>query len=317
MKSKCLVIGGNGFIGKNLVLSLLREKYSVVVFDISTLNVKEAVMEEGNIHYLEGDINNTTYLVEQMDGIDCVIWLIHTTVPATSMYDVEFDLLSNVPPLIRLVQYLLNSKHPIKKFIYLSSGGTVYGDPLFNAPINEEFTKSPISSYGLTKLVAEEYLTFLTKNSSIDTYILRPSNVYGRYQNLKKPQGLIGHVFKSIILNEEITIYGDGTIIRDYVHVKDLSRAIISCINSNKRADLPLVLNIGSGEPTSINDIVNEITFITGKHIKIIRKPVRDFDCQYNVLSIEKAKNTISWYPIVSIKDGMLDVWDWISNTMK
>jgi len=189
MLKKCLVIGGNGFIGKNLVLELLANQYEVTVFDIVTNNIKEAVQEPHNVYFIEGDINNTSYLTEQIKEIDCVVWLIHTTVPATSMYDVDFDLQSNIPPLIRFVQHILQN-FSIKKFIYLSSGGTVYGNPEQNIPIDEEFEKNPISSYGLTKLVAEEYITFLLKNTPIDTFILRPSNVYGRYQNLKKPQGL-------------------------------------------------------------------------------------------------------------------------------
>ncbi|HEY5587485.1 MAG TPA: NAD-dependent epimerase/dehydratase family protein [Candidatus Paceibacterota bacterium] len=313
---KCLVIGGNGFIGKNIVLELLKNQYSVVVFDIVTNNIKEAVIEYDNIHFIEGDINNTTYLTEQIKYIDCVVWLIHTTVPATSMYDVEFDLLSNIPPLLRFIQYLLHGS-TVKKFIYLSSGGTVYGNPAQNNPIDESFNKNPISSYGLTKLIAEEYLTFLTKNSKIDSFILRPSNVYGRYQNLKKPQGLIGHVFKSIIVNEPITIFGDGTIVRDYVHVTDLSKAIISCIEYKDNINYPLVLNIASGQPTSINDIIQNATSITGKQVKIVANEAREFDCKYNVLSIEKAFKTINWSPEIDIKTGMQDEWIWIQNDLK
>ncbi len=316
MTRKCLVIGGNGFIGKNIVLELLLKGYSVVVFDIVTNNIREAVFEHENIHYIEGDINNTLYLTEQIHDIDFVIWLIHTTVPATSMYDVEFDLLSNIPPLIRFVQHLVQHSS-VKKIIYLSSGGTVYGNSSKNIPINETFDKNPISSYGLTKLVAEEYLTYLTKQSEIETYILRPSNVYGRFQNLKKPQGLIGHVFKSIILDEPITVYGDGTIVRDYIHVSDLSKAVIACLEFKERINDSLVLNIGSGQPTTINDIIHNAEIITGKKVKIITKEVRDFDCKFNVLSIEKALSEIKWTPIVDVNSGMLDEWEWIQNNLK
>jgi UDP-glucose 4-epimerase len=313
---KCLVIGGNGFIGKNIVLELLENQYSVVVFDIVTNNIREAIIEQDNIHFIEGDINNTAYLTEQIKGIDCVVWLIHTTVPATSMYDVEFDLMSNIPPLLRFFQYLLD-ENSVKKFIYLSSGGTVYGNPTQYNPIDESFTKNPISSYGLTKLIAEEYLTFLTKNSKIDSFILRPSNVYGRYQNLKKPQGLIGHVFKSILINQPITIFGDGTIVRDYVHVTDLSKAVISCIEFKNKISYPLILNIASGQPTSINEIIQNATSITGQQVKIITQEAREFDCKYNVLSIDKAFKTINWIPKTDIKTGMQDEWLWIQNDLK
>ena len=171
MIKRCLVLGGNGFIGKNIIFELLNNGYFVVVFDIAQKNNKEAVIEHENLHYIEGDINNTTYLVEKIHNIDYVIWLIHTTVPATSMYNIEFDLLSNIPPLVRFVQQIKQISS-IKKIIYLSSGGTVYGNPKEFIPIEESFEKNPISSYGLTKLVAEEYLTFLTKNSNISNKFL-------------------------------------------------------------------------------------------------------------------------------------------------
>lgn len=313
MKNKCLVIGGNGFIGKNLVLSLAKCNYDVVVFDIDTKPLRTSFKNEQGIQYIEGDVNNTSYLINEIRDVDYVIWLIHTTVPATSMFDLEFDLRSNIPPLIRFVQSV-KSELNVKKIIYLSSGGTVYGNPDLSIPIVETLEKKPISSYGLTKLVAEKYLSFMLSDSEIDSYILRPSNVYGKYQNLKKPQGLIGHVLKSILMNDTITIFGDGSIIRDYIHVNDLVDAIITCLSNSRKEKEPLILNIGSGVPESINQILDVIGNVTNKLPDIIRKPVRDFDCNYNVISIEKVKKHINWSPKINLNEGIQDVWDWISH---
>lgn len=314
MKNKCLIVGGNGFIGKNLVINLIKNNYSVTVFDIDTKPLQTFLRNSKDVDFIEGDINNTQYLIDQINDIEFVVWLIHTTVPATSMYNLEFDLQSNIPPLIRFVQSILQVGK-IKKFLYLSSGGTIYGNPNISIPINENYEKKPISSYGLTKLVAEEYLNFIFSTNNADLIILRPSNVYGRYQNLKKPQGLIGHVLKSIIKNENITIFGDGCIVRDYIHVNDLSNAIIKCLQIDNKLS-PLILNIGSSLPESINDILNIIHTITKQKLNIIHKQARCFDCQYSVLSNESAKSVLNWHPNVDLTQGIADVWNWIQEEL-
>lgn len=313
MKNKCLIIGGNGFIGKNLVIDLKKCNYDVVVFDIDTKPLRMSLKNEYGIECIEGDINNTQYLINQIKDIDYVVWLIHTTVPATSMYDLEFDLQSNIPPLIRFTQHILGQGY-VQKFVYLSSGGTIYGNPVVNRPINERYEKNPISSYGLTKLIAEEYLNFIFSANPEKLVIFRPSNVYGRYQNLKKPQGLIGHVLKSVIMNEPITVFGDGSVVRDYIHVSDLTNAIIKSFTVTNVTST--ILNIGSGVPESVNDILSAISNVTGQELNIIRKPTRNFDCQYNVLSVQEAQKTLNWSPTIDLTEGITDVWNWIKDEL-
>jgi UDP-glucose 4-epimerase len=312
MKNKCLVIGGNGFIGKNLVFELLSQNFIVYVVDKSIANFEN--YENENLVLHEADVNDTQSIIGIAEKVSSVVWLIHTTVPSTSMIDVEADLQSNVPPLIRFIQEVKKVKS-VTHFLYLSSGGTVYGDPTDLIPIPEEFRKDPISSYGLTKLIAEEYINFLLKGSPIHSFILRPSNVYGRYQNLSKPQGIIGHIFKSAMQNTSLDIYGDGSIIRDYVHVIDLAKAIVICLNSDLGKQHPLILNIGSGAETSINDILRLTAEIIGKPILHQKLPDRGFDCQYNVLSIEKTQKELNWVPVFNLIDGLKDVWTWIKET--
>ncbi len=313
MVKKCLVIGGNGFIGKNLVMDLKKHNYDVVVFDIDTKPLQMSLKNGDGIKYIESDINNTQYLIDQVNDVDFVVWLIHTTVPATSMYNLEFDLQSNIPPLIRFVQQILERGN-IRKFVYLSSGGTIYGNPTVSAPIDENYEKKPISSYGLTKLVAEEYLNFLFSANPEKLVVLRPSNVYGRYQNLKKPQGLIGHVLKSVIMNEPITVFGDGSIVRDYIHVRDLTDAVIKSFVLTSSESI--TLNIASGVPESISDILEAVKATTKQELNIVRKPARSFDCQYNVLSIAKAQEILKWSPAVSLTSGIDDVWNWVKDEL-
>lgn len=315
MNKQCLVIGGNGFIGKNAVLRLLDERYIVYVYDVASTNIKAAFYNKQNLFYIEGDVNNTPYLASFLKEINSVIWLIHTTVPATSMYNVEFDLLSNIPPLIRFIQRMI-AHEQIKHFIYLSSGGTVYGNTDQPLPILESYTKNPVSSYGLTKLIAEQYIQFMLKNSPIQTFIIRPSNVYGRFQNLQKPQGLIGHIFKSILSDQAVTVFGDGSIIRDYLHVDDLINAIMICLVKQLEKS-PVIFNVGSAKGMSINEMIQKVSDVSGRNVEMVYYPSRPFDCNYNVLAIDQAKQLLGWQPKVTLEEGLKDVWAWISATLK
>jgi UDP-glucose 4-epimerase len=315
MMKRCLVVGGNGFIGKNLVEKLISNNYHVIVYDIATQSIRDILGNHKSITYIEGDVNNSPYLIDGLGETESVVWLTHTSVPATSTFNIEEDLVSNVPPLIKFVQHLIRNSNT-KCFIYLSSGGTIYGNPFIFSPISENNETNPISAYGLTKLVAEEYLSFLLSKSSIKSFILRPSNVYGRYQNMARPQGIIGFIFKSILTNRPINIYGDGTAVRDYLYVSDLTESIYLCLGNTKTFRNPLILNIGSGIPLTINELIIAITEISGHSIDVVNLPERGFDCKYNVLSINKAKDTINWVPTTCLATGLNQVWNWMRMTL-
>lgn len=307
----CLLIGGNGFIGRNITSSLHLAGYRLVVFDLGGSGQLPS-----NVQYIYGSIENTEQLVAVANKVENVIWLVHTSVPSTSMSNIELDLSSNILPLVRFLQ-LFSKNTNKKKFIYFSSGGTVYGDTLPQIPLVEEAPKDPISSYGLTKLVAEEYVNFFFKRSAVAAFILRPSNVFGRYQNLEKPQGIIGHAFKSVMFGNPIEVFGDGTVIRDYIHVKDVAAAVILCLSSTVKNDsVPATFNIGSGFGTSINEILELISNVTKQSISVKRMPSREYDCKYNVLDYSKASIHIGWKPKISLIEGLTDFWSWLQEEL-
>lgn len=310
-KKKVIVIGGNGFIGRNLVNELVNQSFEVIVYDIY---IPSAPNEKiSNVTYIEGNVSNIDYLYKTSENANAVIWLFHSNVPATSLNEIETDYHINTIPLIQFCRRITkNSK--IDRFVYLSSGGTIYGDSTNFIPIKEDYQKKPISSYGLSKLVCEQSLSYIFSNSKINLYILRPSNVYGRYQNLKKPQGIIGLTFLALMSNQPIIIFGSGLIIRDYIHVFDLSQSVIKCLNHENIDSSEFILNIGSGQGVSINEITSQMSLIANKPYIIDRRPDRSFDCKYNVLDISKAKEVLKWGPTISINTGLTDVWDWIKS---
>ena len=307
MKQNIGIIGGSGFIGKNLTCFFIEEGYSVTVIGRNVYSK----FKNPSIIPIQVDVNNTEQLLKSVQSCEVIIWLVSASVPSTSSESLVDDFSVNINPLIKFLEGT-NELPKFKKFIYLSSGGTIYGDFLENRPLDENSSKRPISAYGLSKIVAENYIKFLTNNSRIQSFILRPSNVYGPYQNLLKPQGIIGFAFKSIINNTSIDLYDEGRVTRDFIYVTDLARAVYSCVNSVYEESSTSIYNVGSQEGYTIREILDKIIIIAQKNIHTIPKSSRSFDCNYNVLKIEKIKKDFNWEPEIGIDEGLGKVWDWI-----
>ena len=310
---KCLIIGGSGFIGRNLIESLAHENYQIKVVDKFTENIKSLKSTFSNVEIVNLDVEDTECLISHIGDIENIIWLIHTSVPSTSMGNIESDLTSNLIPLIKFLQRLLNI-NTVQKFIYLSSGGTIYGETIDKKPISENHEKFPISSYGLTKLVAENYIDFILHDSQIQRFILRPSNIYGLYQNLNVPQGIIGHALKAAKERKPISLYDNKMFVRDFLFVSDLVNGIYKCLDYNIGLEemLTNTFNIGYGKGYTIQQLLDEICKVVNYDIVIKNLPARNFDCTYNVLDINKIKNTLGWEPQVDLNSGISKVWNWI-----
>ncbi len=311
MVKNIAIIGGHGFIGKNFTDFFLKSNYKIMLIGRGAMNN----VFPGEVISIEADVQDTPTIIEAVIDADIIIWLASSLIPGLHESSLELDFANNIQPVIT---FLENSKTlNFSKFIYFSSGGTVYGDTKVYCPFPETHHKSPISEYGLSKLVTENYIQFLTQNSNFESFILRPSNVYGKYQNLYKPQGIIGFAFKSLIYNTSIDLYDDGKVIRDFVSVKDIAIAVKKCIEYPSQISKTHIYNLGSGVPLSIKEVITKIGQVAGKEVQTISKSSRNFDCQYNVLSIEKIENELGWKPEVDMMDGLQEIWEWIKDTEK
>jgi UDP-glucose 4-epimerase len=308
MKKNIALIGGGGFIGTNLANFFNELSYKVLIIG---RNVKESINDDVNsIDRKLVDVNKTSKLIESIEDYENVVWLVNDLLPSSSMDSLIDDFTFNVSPLINFMEKADKLKN-LKKFIFISSGGTIYGEPINKLAIKEEDNKNPISAYGLSKIIAENYVKYITLRSSYNSIILRPSNVYGSYQNLKKPQGVVGYAFNALINDKQIDLYGDGKVIRDFVHVLDFANAIKLCLENDK-LDKVEIFNIGSQKGYSIKEILKYIENIAHSSIKTLSKKARNFDCEYNILNIEKIKNKIGWEPKIEIEDGLQSVWNWL-----
>lgn len=309
MKKTIGIIGGSGFIGKNLTDFFLKLNYDIVVVSRTYSDLGKLA----KITWIQADVSHTSKIIDGLKNCQTIIWLASSLVPSISNESLKDDYNLNVSPIIDFFENV-NQLKELNKFIFLSSGGTIYGNTSENSPITEDHSKKPISSYGLTKIITENYIKFLTQKTGIQSFILRPSNVYGKYQNLSKPQGIIGFAFKAILQKTTLDLYDDGKVTRDFIFVTDLASAINKCINSELKPSTTSTYNIGSEIGYTIKEILNKIEIISQNSLAIIPKSSRNFDCNYNVLNIQKMKKNLDWEPKVSIDEGLENVWNWIKD---
>lgn len=320
-RSRCfLLVGGGGFIGSHVTRQLADahgENATIRVFGRDSLRVRENLADIGGIEVIQGDVANQGELAAALEQVTDLVYMVHTTVPATSMRDLTFDLETNVPPIIFLSQRLAEMRS-VERFIFLSSGGTVYGEPVSREPIGEDHPLQPVSSYGLTKLISEHYVRLCLQGSHVRLYILRPSNMYGERQNLGRPQGAVGHFLKAAARGEPLTLYGDGTTVRDYLYVGDLARAVLQCLEDEDASRGAVrVFNVGSGRGVSLEEMIELLQGVTGRDLPVQRLPARDFDCHYNVLAADAIRRELAWQPRVSLEEGLYKTWRWILRKLR
>ncbi|HNR03601.1 MAG TPA: NAD-dependent epimerase/dehydratase family protein [Bacillota bacterium] len=297
-----LVIGGQGFIGHNLVLKLVSEGHKVTVFEKNFKPERKL----DSCDYTIGSFSEIAQYENVLEGMDIVYHLISTTIPKTSMDNPSFDIQSNVVDTIKLLE--LCCKHKVRKIIFPSSGGTIYG-LAETIPISEDHPTNPICSYGITKLSIEKYLHMFNHLYGLDYQVFRISNPYGPFQNPFSNQGAVGVFLGKILRGEEIEIWGDGSVCRDYIFISDVVQALY--LASEMHTDIK-VLNIGSGKGVTLNDLVDIISRVTSKEAKVVNKESREIDLPVNVLDISKAADKLMWFPQIPLEKGIEITWDWL-----
>lgn len=301
---RCLILGGAGFLGKNLCKTLYNNRYKVSVYNHPSkkLNILKSLLPDVDI--IQGDFSQENDFMFLKD-FDIVFHLISTTNPSNKnmLYDFE----SNVLPTIRFFDACVREK--IRRIIYFSSGGTVYGIPQV-IPINESHRTDPISAYGIQKLSIEKCLEYYGRTYQLPYTILRISNPYGPGQDPLANQGVIAVFLAKAIMNQTLEIWGDGNSVRDYIFVDDVMNACLKAIAYQGKYN---IFNIGSGIGHSVKDIVFFIERILGKELQINYMDARMQDVPANTLDVQLAKKELNWYAQRKVYDGICDMvhaWD-------
>lgn len=296
---KCIIYGGGGFIGSHLADGLLNDGHRVTIFDKQNFKRDNIVHIKNEIEIIEGDFSNEIDIKNSIKGQEIIFHLVSSTLPSTSNENEIYDIESNLISTLHLLRESVNNK--IKKIIFISSGGTVYGIPDVT-PIPETFAGKPLCSYGIIKKTIEEYIYMYGKLYGLDYTILRLSNPYGERQNPFAAQGAIAVFLKKAILNEPIEIWGDGNIVRDYIYIKDVIDAIKKSLPNLKDKKL---FNIGYGKGYRLNEILDIIKKVTSINIKVNYTEARSIDVPNNVLDISAAKKYLNWEPKEKLESGI------------
>jgi UDP-glucose 4-epimerase len=292
------VLGGGGFLGGHLVEALQNAGSQVRVFDRVPRRATTADIAPSTQWY-EGDFGNRGDVAMALDGCDVAFHLVATTLPRASNDDPVHDLESNLLPTVRFLDLAL--EHGIRKVVFASSGGTVYGNPL-TVPLSETHPTRPLCSYGIHKLAIEHYLHLYQSLHGLAYCVLRLANPFGERQRSDASQGAVAVFLHQALRGDEITVWGDGSAVRDYVYVRDVANAFCRAATYEAPAG---VFNIGSGEGHSVNELLAAIEELLGRPVPRRYVQGRPFDVPVNVLDSSLAARTLGWRPTVAFRDGL------------
>lgn len=298
------MLGGDGFIGSYISENLLLQGHQVTVYkrpDSSSENLEHI---KDRIKFISGDFRKETEFFSLLYNVDWVFHLISTTLPANE--NAILDIEENVIPTIKLLEACREVK--VKKVIFISSGGTVYG-PSNMQYMSEIHPTEPICAYGVQKLMIEKYLHLFHYLYGLDYAVLRVSNPYGDRQNPFKPQGVIGVFLAQVLLGRSIEIWGDGSVVRDFLYISDVAKAAVRVAEYDGAEKL---FNIGSGKANSLNAVIDCIEKVLNTKVNKVYRHGRKQDVAFNLLDISKAKNVLGWKPEIELMDGiekMAHIW--------
>ena len=291
-----VLILGAGFIGKNLVRFFLNLNYQVKVLDNNPCPEEFS----GRLIWEEGSFSNKILLQSLLTGeVDVVYHLISSTVPGSDTdQKIIQELYDNV---FTTIEFLNICKSVNVKKIVFASSSSVYGlQDKF--PIGESAPTNPISAHGIQKLALEKYFQLYSYLENFDICIVRISNPYGPGQKINGRQGFIAIAIGGLINNKELLVRDGGRAVRDFIYIDDLVEALYK-IGLN--AHVPMIINIGSGVPTSLNEVISTIEQNTGKKLKVINGEKRDVDIPKSVLDIALAIEELNFTPKINLSAGI------------
>jgi UDP-glucose 4-epimerase len=300
MNNNVLVIGGTGFVGHHLVSHLASKGFTVYALARNPENFGSQ-----NVINIEGNISNATLLKRLINHCSIIIHAASDSVPGDTVNVPLCEAHNNFLPTVSLIENLHAFEH--RHLIFISSGGAVYGNPPSN-PVPEHAPFRPLSYHGACKASLELFLYTLTHQTNNRVTILRPSNLYGPGQRGKKDFGLIRVLLSKALRNSEITIWGDGTIEKDYLHVRDLVSACDRVLR-HAHQEPYVTYNVGSGKGYSINAICDMIEEITGKTLTRTYESSRLVDPNRIMLNTDKIRRELGWAPTIGLHDGIKELW--------
>ena len=298
MEKVCL-IGGAGFIGTNIALSL-DGKADLKLVDRDAANMQRLKkLLKSDAEFQTGNLCRDMDLDALVKGTDTLFHLVSTTKPANANQDIPGEIQDNIVFTSRLLEACVRNK--VKKIVFFSSGGTIYGRDA-ECPIKEDAETKPISSYGMHKLAIEKMLYLYNYLYGIDNRVIRLSNPYGPYQRPDGQLGVAAAFVYRVLTGTPVEIYGDGSNVRDFIYIDDAVKGIMNVAFGNSRQR---VFNLGSGRGTSINDLLETVCRIVGKTADIQYLPERKADVPENILDTERYTSCYGSLAETGLEEGI------------
>ncbi|PZW48632.1 UDP-glucose 4-epimerase [Humitalea rosea] len=303
--TSCLVLGAGGFIGLHLCQALVAAGARVHGYGRAPA-FPEAMPP---LRWTSGEFDDTEALAEALRGAEVVFNLLGGSIPALANRDPQADLSSNLVASVRLLE--LCGEAEVRKFVFISSGGTVYGVPRV-IPIPETHPTDPISAYGIHKLMVEKYVGLHAQLNGLRSVVLRAANPFGPYQSPHRGQGIVAALIATRLAGRPVRIWGDGRVVRDFLYVGDLAEAMLDAALYEGPEQ---VLNLGSGVGRSMLDVVAAVDATLGGTGEIIFQPGRNADVPVNVLDNTLIRREFGWKPRMEWEAGLRLTADWIAAT--
>jgi len=299
---RVLVTGGAGFIGSHVVDRLVDDGCWVRVVDNLSTGKLENIsdhLESGKVDFVEGDIRDALVAGKSVVAVDAVVHLAAVISVPFSVENPRFTFDVNVKGTMNLLRACAEAK--VGKFVFISSCA-VYGEPKF-LPVTEEHPTNPISPYAESKLAAEKFCLGFHEKQLLRSVVLRLFNVYGPRQGMNDYSGVITRDIDRISRKEPLVIYGDGLQTRDFVNVNDVAAGVLAAVKLDDASGQ--VFNIGSGKPTSINELSKTLLDLSGQDLAIIYEKARPGDIKDSYADISKAQKLLYYEPQVSLTEGL------------
>lgn len=301
-----LIVGGGGFIGSHFARHLIaRGARNVIVAGRS--RAPRFPLPDGAT-YVQGDAGDVSFIGSLIEQCDEVVDLAYGTVPKTSFDDPVHDVLANLPASVALLRESCRRK--IRRFVLVSSGGTVYGNAAY-LPIDESHPTNPVSPYGITKLALEKYALMFHRLEGLPAVIVRPGNPYGPNQLGNLGQGFVGAAMFATLRRQPVSVFGERGTIRDYVFVEDLAEGLLAALDHGQVGE---TYNIGTGiglDNRAVLDVLDAVARPSGYLVEVEVRPHRPFDVAANVLSPARLTYISGWRPQTDFEAGLSRTWSW------
>jgi UDP-glucose 4-epimerase len=301
---KILITGGAGFIGSHLVDKLINENYTVIIVDNLSTGKKENINLKAKFYKLD-ILNPKIFEVFKKEKPEIVFHLAAQVNVRKSVEDPINDAKINILGFLNILEAC--RKFNVKKIIFSSSGGAIYGETKI-IPTPENYLPNPESPYGIAKLIVEKYLDFYKKVYGLDYIALRFANVYGSRQDPKGEAGVVSIFIEKIFKGERPIIFGNGKQTRDFIYVDDIVSALIKSISYKGKET---IFNVGTDIETSVNQLFKLISKILRAKTKPIYVSPKPGELKRNCLNISKIKKELKWQPKYNLEKGFKETIKW------